>query len=79
VEPTRRYTYKFGGTSSAAAMVAGAVASVQGVLHQHGRPPLDARGAARLLRSLKTPPSPSGLIGNLPNLPQMIALALSGA
>ncbi|MCU0685861.1 MAG: S8 family serine peptidase, partial [Polyangiaceae bacterium] len=32
VEPTRRYTYKFGGTSSAAAMVAGAVASVQGVL-----------------------------------------------
>ncbi|HEU4538190.1 MAG TPA: S8 family serine peptidase [Polyangiaceae bacterium] len=77
VEPTRQYTYKFGGTSSAAAMVAGAIASVQGVLRQRGRAPLDAPAAARLLRSLRATPSPEGLIGNLPNVPQMIALALA--
>ena len=41
------YTDAFAGTSSAAPMVAGALACVQGVLRAAGREPLDARAGAR--------------------------------
>jgi subtilase family protein len=74
--PTRKYTYTFGGTSSAAAMVAGALASVQGVLRDRGKMLLDAEGATRLLRALNATSPHERSIGNLPNVPKMIELAL---
>jgi Subtilase family len=76
------YTNGFGGTSAAAAIVAGALACVQSARRKRGLAPLDARGARRLLRSTGSKQQPDAgfpvrgregqRIGNLPNLRQMI-------
>jgi hypothetical protein len=49
------YTDGFGGTSAAAAMVAGVLACVQSARRKRGLPPLDARAARRLLRRTGSP------------------------
>ncbi|HEU4408644.1 MAG TPA: S8 family serine peptidase [Polyangiaceae bacterium] len=72
----RTYTHRFDGTSSAAAIVAGVLASVQGVLRQHGRAPLKPADAARLLRSTGKAPQRDIRIGNRPQLRELIDVAL---
>jgi hypothetical protein len=70
-DPSQWYTRNFGGTSSAAPIVAGAVCAVQGVLRAQGMPvllPSDMRG---LLTATGTPQPHSTLgrpIGPLPDL-----------
>jgi hypothetical protein len=75
------YTAAFSGTSSAAPMVAGALACVQGVLRASGRGPLDPAQARVALRETGSPqqPAPDGSlerIGNRPDIPQLIAWGL---
>lgn len=73
-----RYTGKFAGTSSGGAMVAGVLASVQGVLAAAGRPPLTFLGARQWLRATGSPqvdaPGRPAVerIGNRPDLRQLI-------
>ncbi|HEX8072479.1 MAG TPA: S8 family serine peptidase [Pyrinomonadaceae bacterium] len=73
------YTGRFSGTSSAAPMVAGALACLQGILKARGQAPLSPLEARRLLRTtgspqLDDPGSPaSNRIGNRPDLRQLIA------
>jgi Subtilase family len=72
-DPSRetRYTSSFGGTSSAAAIVAGAVVAIQSYLEATGRAPWSARQIVDLLVSTGTPQGPvsaSRRIGPLPNL-----------
>jgi serine protease len=63
------YTASFGGTSSAAPMVAGSVASLQGAANAAGMGPLDPREVRALLTSTGTPQASSTQqIGPLPNL-----------
>ncbi|HEU4369875.1 MAG TPA: S8 family peptidase [Methylomirabilota bacterium] len=76
---TRWYTGRFGGTSSAAAIVAGVLACLQGIRRERGQPPLTPRAARRLLRQVGVPQS-SGprapvdqRIGRLPDLRRLIA------
>ena len=82
------YTDSFNGTSSAAPMVAGALACVQGVLKAKNRRLLDPARARELLRTTGLPqedgilpdgsPKPkSQRIGNLPDLREMIEKALA--
>ena len=72
------YTNGFGGTSAAAAIVAGALACVQSARRKRGLAPLDARGARRLLRSVGSKQEPDAnfpvrqRIGKLPDLRRMI-------
>jgi hypothetical protein len=72
------YTNGFGGTSSAAAMVAGALACVQSARRKRGLRPLDARAARALLRRRGSAQQPdagypvSERIGKLPDLRRMI-------
>lgn len=79
----RDYTDQFSGTSSAAAMVAGVLASVQGVLRANGLPPLTPREARELLRRTGSPQQDapgrprSQRIGNRPNLRELIPAALA--
>ena len=54
-DETRWYTAKFNGTSSAAAMVAGAIACLQGVVLAHGRPALSPLTLRELLRTTGSP------------------------
>lgn len=49
------YTAKFGGTSGAGAMVAGAAALLQSIVKQRGLPPLTSTQMRRLLASTGTP------------------------
>ncbi|WP_437960339.1 S8 family serine peptidase [Sorangium sp. So ce119] len=77
-DPRRWYTDRFSGTSSAALMVAGAIASLQGVLRAKGRPPLGPEEVRALLRTTGSPQQ-DGLvwpstqrIGNRPNLRDML-------
>ena len=76
------YTLDFGGTSSAAPMVAGALACVQGILKAAGREPLTPSAARELLHTTGMPQqydpsSPaSRRIGNRPDLRQMVAAVL---
>lgn len=49
------YTQRFGKTSAAAAIVAGVVASLQGIARARGRPPLDSRQMRDLLIRTGTP------------------------
>lgn len=58
------YTNGFGGTSSASAIVAGAVACIQGVLKAQGRPPLSPAEMRHLLAATGTPQQPADLDGN---------------
>jgi Subtilase family len=75
----RWYTGRFGGTSSAAAIVAGVLACLQGIRLKRKQPPLTPRGARRLLRTTGLrqsygPDAPaSERIGRLPDLRQLIA------
>ncbi len=64
------YTTLFGGTSGAAAMVAGAAAIIQSVVKQRGREPLTAVQLRRLLASTGTPQAgnTNQSIGPRPNL-----------
>lgn len=78
-EPDRRYTRRFGGTSSASAMIAGALACLQGVLKNRGATiqPLRARELLRDddLGSPQPPPSfraRGGHIGPRPDLRKII-------
>lgn len=74
----RWYTDNFNGTSSAAPMVVGALACVQGILRWLGRPRLTPSDARDLLRSTGSiqQPSPdhptSQHIGNRPDLREML-------
>jgi serine protease len=69
------YTGVFGGTSSAAPMVAGAAASVQGVALADGREALEPRTLRALLASTGTPQAADPRnIGPLPNLREAIKM-----
>ena len=75
----RWYTSSFSGTSSAAAMVAGAVVCLQGIARAIGQPPLSPQEVRTLLRETGTPQTagPYGdavthRIGSLPDLRQLI-------
>jgi hypothetical protein len=69
------YTNVFSGTSSASAIVTGAVASLQGVRLQAGLPPLNSTEMRDFLSSTGSPQASgtsSQLIGPLPNLKRAI-------
>jgi subtilisin family serine protease len=68
----QRYTSGFSGTSSASALVAGSVASIQGAVRARGEPPLAALEMRTLLASTGTPQSGTQQIGPLPNLPNAL-------
>ena len=78
-EEDRWYTAGFSGTSSAAAMVAGAVVCLQGIVGAMGQPPLTPREVRTLLRQTGTPQTagPGGdatthRVGSLPDLRQLV-------
>jgi len=74
VDENRCYTKSFGGTSGASPIVAGAVASVNGIVKAAGRPPLTSVEMRELLSTTGTPQTdgPHGSaamhIGPLPDL-----------
>jgi subtilisin family serine protease len=75
------YTDAFAGTSSAAPMVAGALACVQGVLRAEGRTPLTPAQARTALRETGSPQQPAKdgslqRIGNRPDIGQLIDWAM---
>jgi hypothetical protein len=76
--PNHWYTDRFAGTSAAAAIVAGVLGSVQGVLRARGAPPLTPAQARALLRATGSlqqdaPPFPATQrIGARPDLRQML-------
>jgi hypothetical protein len=73
------YSLSFDGTSSAAPIIAGALACVQGMLKAAGRPPLNPLEARALLRATGSPQQPnlagvsSQRIGSLPDLREIFA------
>jgi len=69
----QRYTSGFSGTSSAAAIVAGSVASIQGALRARGEEPLTPLEMRTLLASTGTPQSGTQQIGPLPDIPNALA------
>jgi hypothetical protein len=77
----RWYTGNFNGTSSAAPIVAGALACVQGVLRAAGRRPLTPRQVRTALRETGSPqPGPADeRIGSLPDVPRLIEWAMDAA
>jgi hypothetical protein len=81
-DETRWYTKSFNGTSSAAPMVAGALACVQGALRAAGHRPLTPAQAQRALRETgarqsDAPGRPaSQRIGTRPDIPSLITWAL---
>jgi hypothetical protein len=67
------YTASFSGTSSAAPIVVGAVASLQGAANAAGKGPIAPRVLRALLRDTGTPQAPSTRrIGSQPNLRQAL-------
>jgi subtilisin family serine protease len=75
------YTAKFGGTSGASAMIAGAAAVLQSIVKQRGLAPLTSVQMRRLLATTGTPQAGNlnKLIGPRPNLRAAIAgLEVSG-
>jgi len=66
------YTNSFSGTSSAAPIVAGAVANIQGVAKKELGKPLDPETVRKLLKKTGTPQKGSRKIGPLPNLKKAI-------
>jgi hypothetical protein len=79
--PTRYYTNSFGGTSSASAIVAGAVASLQGARLASGRLPLMPTEVRTILHATGTPQAGAfdRPIGAQPNLRAAIDLATSAS
>lgn len=79
----RKYTATFGGTSSAAPVVAGALACVQGILRARGVAPLTPAEARGLLRSTGSPQQwPHGKLQGserVGNRPDLKALAQAAA
>ncbi|QQP89000.1 S8 family serine peptidase [Skermanella sp. TT6] len=81
----RWYTGRFSGTSSAAAMVAGVLACIQGIRRAAGLTPLNPGQARDLLRASGTPQAgapgkpAAERIGSRPDLKALTALALSFA
>ncbi|WP_375768739.1 S8 family serine peptidase [Archangium gephyra] len=74
----RWYTGSFSGTSSAAPIVVGAVANLQGIAHATGMGPLEPRALRELLRATGTPQSSSSKqIGSMPDLRGAIPQLLS--
>ncbi len=78
VDPNRFYTNSFGGTSAAAAIVAGAAASFQGVAKDRGYTltPEEVRDALHSTGKAENPgpdPIPAKNIGPLPNLKDAIS------
>jgi subtilisin family serine protease len=75
----RWYTGRFGGTSSAAAIVAGVLGCLQGIRLKRKQTPLTPRAARRVLRATGVPQShgPSAAaserIGRMPDLSELIA------
>ena len=81
VDPERWYMDESAGTSSATAMVAGSLASVQGTLRAAGLSPLTPSEARRLLRETGSPQVqlsvvPQQRIGIQPDLRQLIDAAM---
>jgi len=73
----RWYTDRFSGTSSAAPMVAGALACVQGMLRAAGREPLTPQQARLGLRETGSEQAgPDEPIGTRPNIPELFRWAL---
>jgi hypothetical protein len=76
----RWYRRWFGGTSSASAMVVGAIACAQGILRNAGKPLYTPASARVALRATGSPQQPGpGVptierIGNRPDLKQLIAI-----
>jgi hypothetical protein len=72
----RWYTDRFSGTSSAAPMVAGALACVQGMLHAAGRRPLTPAQARAALRETGSPQQPdaAGRLERIGSRPDIVAL-----
>jgi hypothetical protein len=70
------YTARFGGTSGAAAMVAGAGALIQSIVEQRGLAPMSATSLRRLLVSTGSPQTgnPGQSIGPRPDLRAAIAV-----
>ena len=77
----RWYTDRFSGTSSAAPMVAGVLACVQGVLRAAGHAPLTPAQARAALRETGSPQAGDGRqrIGNRPDLGALIPWAMEQA
>jgi hypothetical protein len=80
----RWYTERFNGTSSAAPIVAGALACVQGVLRAAGRRPLDSAQARAALRDTGSPQQPAAdgsleRIGSRPDIGRLIEWAMERA
>ncbi|WNG23055.1 S8 family serine peptidase [Cystobacter fuscus] len=74
----RGYTDSFNGTSSAAPIVAGAVAAIQGAAFAAGKGPVPPREMRALLRTTGTPQAPSSKnIGPQPNLRRALQQVLS--
>ena len=69
------YTDSFGGTSGAAAMIAGAAACIEGIIKARGRAPLSPVQLRQLLFTTGTPESPdvSRRVGRRPDLKAAIA------
>ncbi len=83
-QENRWYTDDFRGTSSAAPIVAGVLACVQGVLRAKGAPPLTPSAARALLRKTGRPqtdhperPAATQRIGGRPDLKELIGAALN--
>lgn len=80
LDEDRFYTSDFGGTSSATPMVAGALASVQGILRAAGEPLLTPAKARELLRTTGAPQRDAAPSANRPasqrigNRPDIIAM-----
>ncbi len=72
---TRRYTYRFGGTSSATPIVSSAVLSINGIRKACGRPlasPFEMRSLLAATGTPQTSPE-GGNIGSLPNIRAALA------
>ncbi len=72
------YTDYYSGTSSAAPMVAGPAASLQGMLMASGMPPIDSFLMRSILVQTGTPSNSPGLLGPRPDLMAAWALADGG-
>lgn len=74
----RAYTAHFSGTSSAAPIVVGAVADLQGIAHAVGLGPVEPRALRELLRATGTPQAPDAKrIGSQPDLRTAIPALLA--
>jgi hypothetical protein len=69
----QRYTSGFNGTSSASAIVMGAVLSIQGALRLCAVPPLNSATMRALLIETGTPQAAGAMIGPLPNVRAALA------